>query len=280
MAKFTIQKRLVLVFVFLTSLAISIYRIFVILDNMETYPSANDVSYYLASNKTTQVFGIITAVLIVVFIFAAIFLSRKIQSTLIYGEPSIIFTSSLSGFLIIGCTFYYVFYFVNDKSDVTFLVAAILITALLSAVYFLLSTSEKSKRKISAWLSLAPIGFYTLRLLNDFIRQSTTHNPFSSTYLLLSLVAFLLFFLAEGKFRVKTGNITLYLVFGFLAILLSLIYSLPTLFLSAFWLFPTNYTMLYSAIDLTVVMYISARISQLKCIDLEYSDTSLSLNQS
>jgi len=264
---FSARKRITLTFVIITSLVASIYRIFLIKSNLEVSPSADDFNYYLEDSLPIKVFAIIIGCLILVYILFALYTGRRLKNCLITGDPSVVFTSSLSGFLILGSIFYYVFYYIKDKSELDFFVIAILVTGLFSAVYFLLSASNKSEVNNSAlkWFSIAPIVCLSLRLLNDFIRQSTSHNPSSSAYLLLSIIAFMLFFLAEGKIRMGSGNITLYYMFGSLSILLSLIYALPTLFLAAFWLFPTNFTTIYSAVDLTIVMYITARLCRLKC---------------
>jgi hypothetical protein len=268
MSVFYKQKRFILTWVLFSSLAIAVYRIYIITNNIEI-DSVESQNYYLFDNAETYIFALLTAVIIAAFILAAVFLSRRLRNCLVFGEPSIIFTSSLSGFLLLGAVFYYIFYYTEDTNGLSFLDMAIIISAVISAIYLLLNASGKTEcnGKAAAWFSLAPIAFFAFRLLNDFIRQSTTHNASSTNYLLLSLIAFLLFFLAESKFRIGTGSITLYIVFGFLSILLSLIYSLPTLILAAFWVFPTNYTMLYSAIDLTLVMYIAARVCQLNCIE-------------
>jgi hypothetical protein len=257
--------------VIILSLALSVYRVLVIQNNIEVSPTAEDANYYLKDSDETVTFAVVTVVLLVLFSLCAFFLRKKMSNEIETGEPSVIFTSSLSGFLIIGCVFYYFFYFVTDKSQINFFVAAIIVTALISSVYFLLNASGKAetRRKVTAWFSIAPIACYALRLLNEFIKRGTSHYPSSSVYLLLSIIAFMLFFLAEGKFKSGNGNVMLYMLFGFLSIQLSLTYSLPTLYLSAFWVFPTNSDMLYSAVDLTVAMYIASRLFQLKCVGCE-----------
>ena len=268
-SKFVTQKRLIVAGILLVSFGLSIYRIIVIMNNIEQSPSAGNNNYYLLDNWQTYRFALVTVGAAALFLIAALFLGRRLKNQPFSVDPSVIFTSSLTGFLLLGAVFYYVFYYIDEPLEASSFVTGIIAFALISAVYFLMNASGKTGTgsRSLAWFSLAPIIFYALRLLNDFIRQSTTHNASSAPYLLLSLIAFLLFFLAEGKFRAGTGSITLYILFGSLALLLSLIYALPTLVLSAFWLFPADHTMLYAAIDLTVVMYISARICQLQCLE-------------
>lgn len=266
MVKFARQKRLILAWVILIGIAASIYRIIVIKNNIEITRS-DDFDYYLFDSPATYYFAVLTAGLILLCIITAVYLGKRMNNSLVQSEPSVIFTSSLSGFLLFGAVFYYIFYFSDHKNELSPLVYGIIASAAISAVFFLMNASGRaeSNKKAASWLSLAPIAFFAFRLLYDFIRQSTMHNVSSAPYLLLSLVAFLLFFLAEGKFRVGSGNITFYMLYGFLSVLLSLIYALPALALSAFWLLPTNYTMIYSAIDLTIVLYIVSRVFSLNC---------------
>ncbi|HOJ49047.1 MAG TPA: hypothetical protein PLD48_09345 [Bacillota bacterium] len=271
MTKYLRQKRIIMSIVIILSLAVSIYRIFVIQNNIDVSPTAEDANYYLKDTDETVAFAVITVVLLVLFSVCAFFLRKKMNNEIESVEPSVIFTSSLSGFLIIGCIFYYFFYFLGDERELSFFVVAIIITALISSVYFLLNASGKapSRRKAAAWLSVAPIACYAFRLLNEFMKRGTSHYPSSSVYLLLSIIAFMLFFLAEGKFKSGSGNVGTYMLFGFLSIHLSLTYSLPTLYLSAFWVFPTSSELLYAAVDLTVAMYVAARLFQLKCVGCE-----------
>lgn len=281
MTKFLRQKRIIMSIVIILSLALSVYRVLVIQNNIDVSPTAEDENYYLKDSNETVAFAVITVVALVLFSFCAFFLRKKMRNEIETAEPSVIFTSSLSGFLIIGCVFYYFFYFVNDTTQFSFFISAIIVTALISSVYFLLNASGKaeSRRKVTAWFSIAPIACYALRLLNEFMKRGTSHYPSSSVYLLLSIIAFMLFFLAEGKFKAGSGSVMLYMLFGFLSIQLSLTYALPTLYLSAFWVFPTNSEMLYSAVDLTVTMYIASRLFQLKCAGCE-DESELALEQS
>lgn len=245
------------------------------MNNMDINPTAENANYYLLDNAQTKYYSVLTMIAVIVFFVIALFLGRRMKNEIVFGESSIIFTSSLSGFLLLGCVSYYFLYFDEDSAKISALEICIIITAVLSTVYFIANASKKadSSNKIIAWFSLAPIAFFALRLLNDFIRQSTSPDASSTPYLLLSIIAFLLFFLTEGKFLSGSGNIKLYIFFGFVSILLSLIYSLPVLALTSFWVLPSDYTLLFSAVDLTIALYISAKLCNLKCMNCE--DTEL-----
>ncbi|MDD4163827.1 MAG: hypothetical protein PHD46_01555 [Eubacteriales bacterium] len=270
------QKQLLFSAVFIISIALSLFRVFIIMHNMEDIPTVDNTNYYLVDNDNTKYFAILTAVAVIVFFIISLFLNRIINNELAFGESSIIFTSSLSGFLLLGCVSYYFLYFKSLPIKLTIFETFIVIFAILSSVYFLANASKKAEsgNKLIAWLSLAPITFYALRLLNDFIRQSTSPDASSTPYLLLSIIAFLLFFLSEGKFLSGTGSVRLYMFFGFCAILFSLIYSLPVLVLTSFWVLPGNYGILFSAADLTLALYVSAKICNLKCRECEKTELS------
>ena len=282
MTKFLRQKRIIMSIVIILSLALSVYRVLVIQNNIDVSPTAEDANYYLKDSDETVAFAVMTAVALVLFSCCAFFLRKKMSNKIEAAEPSVIFTSSLSGFLIVGCIFYYFFYFASDVTQINFFITAIIITALISSVYFLLNASGKaqSRSKAIAWFSVGPIACYALRLLNEFMKRGTSHYPSSSVYLLLSIIAFMLFFLAEGKYKSGNGSVITYMLFGFLSIQLALTYSLPTLYLSAFWVFPTNSEMLYSAVDLTVAMYIASRLFQLKCAECESTADGIPAEQS
>ncbi|HAN21335.1 MAG: hypothetical protein A2Y15_07165 [Clostridiales bacterium GWF2_36_10] len=268
MTKFALQKRIIIISVIVTSLAISIYRIFVIQNNMDICPKIDDSNYYLEDNFETYLFTVISIFIMLIFLLAALYLGRKIKNKLVCGEPSIIFSTSLSSFIILGSLFFYIFYFA-ETIELTTLRVFILISAFISSIYFLVNASRKADTccNLITWLSLAPVATFALRLLNDFIRQSTTPDASSTHFLLISIIAFLLFFLTESKFKAGNGNMTLYIIFGFATILFSLIYTIPTIILSAFWYLPTNYTTLYSVVDLSLALYIATRLIHLECIE-------------
>lgn len=266
MANESFKRRLIIGVFILACLALSVYRVYVVSDNIDISPSQTDPTYYLKDNMQTKIFAVMAGFMLVLSLLAAFFVSRKTNNIISNGQPLIIFASSLNGFMIIGTVFYYMFYFRTEESKSSRMVSLIIIFALVTAVYYLINASRKADTFCNpiAWLSLSPIVFFSLWLLFDFMKESTALAASSTPYLLLSLIFFILFFLTEGKSRVGKASIFLYTFFGLGGILFSLVYSIPTLLLASFWLFPTNFTLLYSLIGVSTSIYVSARLFSLK----------------
>lgn len=207
----------------------------------------------------------------VLFFVLAILSRRRFAPVLRHGLPSVTFGASAAAFLLLAATAISVYYAhflpiadrVTDDNAVVSLLTKLF--AILSAVYFLLASSWTSlpKRKsLHLLLSIAPILFCALRILNTFINSSTLPLAASGGYRILGMIAAMLFFLQEGKLLVGVKTASAYLVTGYAAVLLCAAYDLPLLVFSMRE-GGSAPDAAYSLLSLGLIAYILARIATL-----------------
>ena len=201
-------------------------------------------------------------------LFGLAFFQRRKAVYYAATHPTTVFGSSIVGFALLGAGAYYFVSDLIEAESVRWLALGVFVFSILSAIYFLMEAGNFSSRKIGRAMplfALAPILLTGFRLLGDFLRHSSMPMASSGAYHILGLASLLLFFLAEGKVAVGTGNAFVYTLFGYLSILFSLVYALPNLVIHAYGPLPFDYLALYSAVDLTMVLYVVVRLAVLPC---------------
>lgn len=117
--------------------------------------------------------------------------------------------------------------------DVNRIVSAFVkVFAGISVLYFLLSAAWLGLQEqfgLHLALSFAPVLFFAVRILNEFINSSTNPLAESRGYLMFSLIFFMLFFLSESKAMVIRGNAFPCLLFGAAAVVSSTVYNTSNL---------------------------------------------------
>ena len=243
------------------SLALAVYRIVVLKDNLELNVAGFD--YYLDRSFNVTLFDILAGVCAMLLFITGAVLGRKAKGEFDYNNGGTIFMSALCGFMTFSTGAYFLYrYFSTDgiyeKAD---LIPLILLIAS-AAAFFYAATGMMSKRpKIYGALMLLPIILYCARVFTEYSEQK--HNPSQAIMVLhiLSMLSLILFFVQEGKFSISRGSPALYCAFGALCVALLFVSSIPMLVLSAFWMLPLSDSVMYEAVDLVFALYILIRIS-------------------
>lgn len=219
----------------------------------------------LADNVMTSLFPYMVVTAVVAFLLFSLLTRRNVTGDLsFFGTPTVFF-SSLTGFMMVTTAAMQIYYRARvpgaELSGVL-IVAALMLAC---AVYFLYLTSKKLdvRGRTCSVLSLAPVAFLFVRLLNYFFEINSRPNSATSLFHLFSLAALMLFFVCEGKFSVGTGNGGGYVFFGLSSVLLTFVYALPELVLSAFWLVSWQTDTMFSVLELLMCMYVIARLAAL-----------------
>lgn len=225
----------------------------------------------LSTGQGSTLNTVLTGGACALFFTLAILSRSRFAPVLRHGLLSVTFGASAAAFLLLASTALSIYYArfapiadrVTDDNAVVSLLTKLF--AILSAAYFLLASSWPSlpKRKsLHLLLSIAPILFCALRILNNFINNSTLPLAASGGYRILGMIAAMLFFLQEGKLLVGTKTASAYLVTGYAAVLLCAAYDLPLLIFSMRE-GGSAPDAAYSLLSLGLVVYILARLAAL-----------------
>ena len=196
------------------------------------------VAHVLTDGKNVPEFLIPTlcCAAIAAFGAAAFFCRKRLSPKPTDASLSLTFSASAIGFLfltlLITSLFFgnfrtELFYYAEDTNAVVS--AFVKLFAAISAIYFLLSASWLNFREhggLRLALSFAPVLFFALKTLNEFINNSTHPLTESRGYLIFSLLFMMLFFMTESKVLAQSGNIFLLLLFGAGAVITGTIYNI------------------------------------------------------
>ncbi len=220
------------------------------------------------SRSGELLFGIATAFCCGAGGIIAFLLGRHLAPALPVGLPTVTFSAAVCGFtvitLVIVTAYYTYFAPAGDRlTDVNPTVALLVkLFALGCAVYFLLLAAWMplgEKKALALFLSLFPVLFCAFRILNDFIDHSTMPLAGHGGYRILAVIATMLFFLQEAKFRAGKGGAAWYFIIGHLAVILLAAYNVPLL-----WEFVRGETtlteVLYAMLSVAFIIYIFTRL--------------------
>ena len=276
-----IRKKNVL-FVTAISVVMAVLRTVLVSVNLEKNSGNADI-YYLPENFAVIAFAVASAILILAFLVSAFRFGRN---TVEFDDTPMNASvgSLIASFTLIGTAISYFFVFGNEQTTDYFangmpqrdivniqspslLEIFVVAFAVASALKFLLfgirnQKSGKIQPSAVAVLSLFPIIYSALRLLNDFINTSAIPLASSNAYHMLSLVAGLLFFLTEGKSYVSESKAWLPDFYGYSAIFMILVFAIPNLVLHSFGTLTFNVDAAFCIGDLGIAVYI---ISKLYC---------------
>lgn len=276
-----IRKKNVL-FVTAISVVMAVLRTVLVSVNLEKNSGNADI-YYLPENFAVIAFAVASAILVLAFLVSAFRFGRN---TVEFDDAPISASigSLVASFTLIGTAISYFFVFGNEQTTDYFangmpqrdivniqtpslLEIFVVAFAVASALKFLLfgirnQKSGKIRPSAVAVLSLFPIIYSALRLLNDFINTSAIPLASSNAYHMLSLVAGLLFFLTEGKSYVSESKAWLPDFYGYSAVFMILVFAIPNLILHSFGTMTFDVDASFCIGDLGIAFYI---VSKLYC---------------
>lgn len=220
------------------------------------------------SDSGEFLFGVATAFCCCLGAVIAFLLGRRLAPSLPAGLPTVTFSAAVCGFAmltVVAVTAYYTYLAPAEERilDVNPTVSLLVkLFALGCAVYFLLLAAWMplgEKKALGLFLALFPVLFCAFRILNDFIDHSTMPLAGHGGYRILGIIATMLFFLREAKFRTGKGGAAAYFILGHVAVILLSAYNVPLL-----WEFlrgeATLTEVLYAMLSIAFIIYIFTRI--------------------
>lgn len=225
--------------------------------------------FQLTTGRGGTLCAVLTACAFALMVALALFNRRRFLPELRNGFASVTFGASMAAFLLLTATVVSVYFsrFAPVRVTDNNAVVSLLMKAfgVLSAVYFLFASASAtlSKRKaLHLLLTMAPIFFCALRILNTFINNSTLPLAASGGYRILGMIAAMLFFLNEGKLLMGVKTVSAYLVTGYAAVLFCAAYDLPLL-ITGVREGASGPDAVYSLLTLSLAVYIVTRVATL-----------------
>lgn len=255
----------------LISLALAVIRVIIIKNHIEVESLENtDGLYYLEGTNAPTVFAVICAVFAVLFFAGSVIFAGKITGGFALDRSFVVFPSALTGMMLFTLVIYYLYRIVFEKQNYNYGFIIIILLTVLSAVYFMMISSRRTREKHAKILpvfSMVPVLLTAVRLLYDFVDRSLTVTASSYSYHLLGLAALMLFLCCEGRYTVGYRRKRIYVALGLITNMLMLVYCVPALFLALFW--PLNFTdiTVYCMADLVLTIYIYCRMFAVEKIE-------------
>ena len=193
-------------------------------------------------------------------------LRGRFAPALTEGSFATTFSSSVTGIMMLACFAFdmYFRYFAPMEERIAVVNGAVAglasLFCLLGALYFLfnaLAPSLLANDAIHLAGAMMPVLYCAFRILCDFIATGTMPLANGGGYHILSMIAAMLFLLCEAKIVSKRGKTLSYLLFGQIAIVLSVAYNIP--FLVHFADVPFAERM-HGVLFLALALYIAARL--------------------
>ncbi len=252
-------------------LVFSAVRTVLVALNIEVNHIYEDETYYLPDGFAFTAFGIATVVAVALALYMAVFTGRKHRVDFDHKNFVVSAVSCILAFVLLGeaVMFFVSHYKANLLPEKIELL--MIIFAALSGVSFLVNGVRVGDSPRLAKYTLLPLAFSIVRLIEEFIRASTTPLASSGAYHIIGLCAVLLYFLCEGKAFAGMGSAALYYFYGYVSILLLLIYSVPKVILPCFGPFAFDYYTFLSVVDIALVIYIASRLHSTKLIKMQES---------
>lgn len=223
------------------------------------YTTYNSIK--LVSNWRVDAFPYFVIILIEVALIVAFLFGKSGSKTLEYKDVASVFCSSLCAFMMVTTAIFHVVYFVGgaDYSVTEWMIGVML---LFSCAFFIYASTSKMNPRSTIFklLALLPTTLFAIRVMDFFLQINSKPNDSTELFHLFSLCAIMMFFLEEGKFSVGAGSGRAYIFYGLSAVLLTLVYALPYVLLSAFWIVTFSLEAIYSCLELVFVIFIISRL--------------------
>ena len=234
-----------------------------LLKNYVILPSEDNPAYALPKNTYTKIFSAAVVVIIAIFaLFSFGLMYKKQKQKVGYNDSPTIFFAALIGFMSLSSAALLVYHSITNKIYCPPLDAAVIAAAFVMSFYFFYTSSRAPKHGNMTYiiLSFIPIVYTILRVFWVFIPVRETVVDITVLFRLFGLAFTMLFFVAELKSVNGTPNRNASTFFGLSAIFLNLLFQIPDLTLSAFWLFGFSTKSVLTAVDLFISLFIFARL--------------------
>lgn len=244
-------------------------RIVVLVYNIELSGDNSGFGYYIAKTPTTVFFVIAVAVFSVGIILMSLLQTNKNtvipntcceEQTQSFAPPPIVFTSALSGFMLLSTGMYFILLFCIKKAF-TAVDCIHGVLMVLSSLSFLCASLVKGAKtaELGRTLRIFPVILIIFRLITDFIKQNNYPTTSSASFHILSLVFLMMFLVYDAKNAINKVNYRLFYAASLLSAFFMYICAVPNIALSGFWLLEMDEHILVSATDIVLASYAITR---------------------
>lgn len=211
----------------------------------------------------------VTAGSVVVMFLLSLRSRMTFKPVLQYGKLSVTFGASVAACLLLTSTCISVYYnhfaaapVIDGNFAVSFLAKLFGVTSAVSFVIASAAPALEKKKTLHLMLSISPIVYCAMRVLNTFINSSTLPVAVTGGYRVIGLIAAMLFFLNEGKLLLGVKTSTAYQFTGYTAAIFCAAYDVPLL---VYGLRNGGFDMstAYTLLTIGLVAYILTRIATL-----------------
>lgn len=256
-----------------SAIVLAVARIIVLMDSVEINDAYTDSHYLINVNASTVSFVV---VFLLIALLASIYLCVKFKSSdtvfealrpgstvdLSVYPPSVLFTTALSGFMLLSSGVYYIYLYIFDNSiSAAFLVLAIMLV--ISSVGFIYSAFIAKGKIITSkavWFKIVPVFMSIYWLMYEFIGQKQYQVNSSSAIHILGLICLMMFFAHDAINASGKGTSKVYFVSALLSVLFMFVDALPNLLLSCFWMFKLDVSILLYAVEIVLSLYAFSKV--------------------
>ncbi|MEA4833221.1 MAG: hypothetical protein VB118_11475 [Oscillospiraceae bacterium] len=190
--------------------------------------------------------------------------TKGARMILVTNNSWAVFATALIGFMFISSFLLLITRLLKSPS-IDVIMYVVLATAVLSGIYFIISSAKNVYPHGAGYsiLALSPALWAASRVIAYFISIHGSVSIPSNFFSLVTPCAIMLFFLNEAKFTLTDRavyNLRLYLFYGYSAVLLIAVSSLPRLLLSSFWILGFTNEAFFALIEVSVGFYIAIKL--------------------
>ncbi len=256
--------KLIVVLFAVVSIALSVFRVFVIENSVEKPGFISENTYYKLENTPyTKLFLMLCVVCGFAALIFGIF-SRKTNFWENKHSNGFVFVSSLTGFCMVGCSGFFVYRIALNNETFNKLDLLSIILMLMTGAYFVMEAVGFISKEVRPFCYVGVVVFSIVRLMANFIELHDSQHVSSNEYHLVGLVALLLFFTSNARGNIDGKPSLAYPFFGLLSMVLLWVYSLPEIYVLLYEPYYVDRTFIFCIIDAALGMYVCAKLLSVK----------------
>ena len=148
----------------------------------------------------------------------------------------------------------------GTDSDKTLFIFSMLLCLPTAVYFFAVSASRNIKPAAMQYLSFFPILWGIVYCSFIYFDSTRVLNSPERNLIQLSLIALMLYFLAESRYHLGKASPPIYMGVALLSIVVLGTVAVPNLLLSAFWLMPFTKLSVFSFTEILLALYIMSRV--------------------
>lgn len=250
-------------------LTAAILRIILVSNKYILSDDTNTSLYYIKFDGVASLFALIVLIACIAAVLAAISAAKRFDVRGSYMTKNAKMLSMFSGACLIVCTAVYLF--TQRSSSVMFAVLTAVFAVIAGARLILLPFGKfRMRSDVCAYMSMAAVVYYAIRILSDFVNQTATPLDMSGAYHFIMLISVMLYWVQETRISICKPQNALFLIFGLISLITVPIYALPAVILRFTHGIGTVSQAVISIYDLASCLYILSRMT--RCLAERHSE--------